>query len=46
MRAAAEAHPGWENLSDGSIRWLGSKGPATPKGLRKWFLATHPQDSE
>jgi hypothetical protein len=39
LYAAAEAHPSWEVVPDGTgIRHLGSEGPNTPLELLKWFL--------
>jgi hypothetical protein len=46
MRAAAEAHPNWENLPDGSFRWLGGRGARTPNGLLKWFLRSFLHDAQ
>jgi hypothetical protein len=38
MYSAAEAHPGWEVLSDGGIRRTRTDGPDTPEKLLTWFL--------
>jgi hypothetical protein len=39
LYAAAEAHPRWEVMPDGTgIRHLGSEAPNTPRELLEWFL--------
>ena len=39
LYAAAEAHPSWEVMPDGTgIRHLGREGPNTPRELLEWFL--------
>jgi hypothetical protein len=39
LYAAAEAHPSWEILPDGTgIRHVGSEWPNTPHELLEWFL--------
>jgi hypothetical protein len=41
---AAEMHPNWEVCGDGqSVRWLGGRGPRSPRGLEKWFMAAYPE---
>jgi hypothetical protein len=39
LYAAAEAHPNWEVMPDGTgIRHLGSEAPNNPRELLEWFL--------
>ena len=39
LYAAAEAHPNWEVLADGTgIQHVGSEWPNTPRELLEWFL--------
>jgi hypothetical protein len=46
LLAAGEAHPNWEILPNGNLCWQGGKGPRTPHGLEKWFIATYPHEVE
>ena len=44
-KAAAEAHPGWKLISDGSIKRTSAQGPDTPDALVDWFQMTHPREA-
>jgi hypothetical protein len=47
-KAAAEAHPDWENLPDGSLRHIGRDWPRGPRRVHtliKWFKETRPMEA-